>query len=134
MKNQFILVGNVGQKPELKTSKNGNKYLTFSLAVNERYKPKDSTEYKDKTSWFNLIVYDKKAEALAKILDKGTKVSISGKLQVKMQEIDGKKYYNPELVVLVVDLLGSGNGKKEKDESSSSEENVDFSDFESNED
>jgi len=110
MKNQFILVGNIGQKPELKTSKNGNSYLQFSIAVNERYKPKDSTEYVEKTSWFNLVVYDKRAEGLAKILDKGSKISVSGKLQTKSQEIEGKKITVTELVVLQVDVVSKGSG------------------------
>ena len=105
MKNQFILVGNIGQKPELKTSKSGVAYLSFSIAVNESYKPKDATEYVEKTSWFNLVVYDKKAEGLAKILDKGTKISVSGKLQSKSQEIEGKKITVTELVVQNVDIM-----------------------------
>lgn len=116
MKNQFILVGNVGQKPELKKSKNGVSYLQFSIAVNERFKPKDSDEYQEKTSWFNLVVYDKKAEGLSKILDKGSKVSVSGKLQTKSQEIEGKKIYTTELFVSQVDVVSRGSSAKEEKE------------------
>jgi len=122
MKNQFILVGNVGQKPELKTTKNGKSYINFSLAVNERYKPKDSNEYQDKTSWFNLTLWDKKAESLSKLLEKGSKISVSGKLQTRTQEIDGKKYTFPDLVVLQVDLLSNSSKKDNTPEDDSADE------------
>lgn len=117
MKNQFILSGNVGQKPELKESKNGKKYLSFSVAVNESYKPKDSDEYVTKTEWFNMVVYDRKAEGLAKVLDKGTGVVVSGKLVPKTQEVEGKKIKTLELVVFDVNLMSSKKAEAKQEDS-----------------
>lgn len=119
MKNQWVLVGNVGQKPELKQSKNGKAYLQFSVAVNERYKPKDATEYVEKTVWFNLVAFDKKAENLAKILDKGTAISVTGKLGIKVEETDGKKRYLNDLIVDKVDVVAKAKEKEASTETQS---------------
>lgn len=108
MKNQFILVGNVGQKPELKESKNGNKYLQFSVAVNESFKKKDSTEFEQKTTWFNCVVFDRRAEGLSKILDKGSNVVVSGKLTVKQVEVGDKKMNSVDLIVEDVTVFKKG--------------------------
>jgi single-strand DNA-binding protein len=120
MKNQVILSGNVGQKPELKESKNQKKYLSFSIAVNEDYKPKDSDEYVKKTVWFNLVVYDKRAETLAKILDKGSSVVVTGKLTMRdSKEQEGDKSYKTlEIQVLNVEVMG----KRAPSEKSSDQE------------
>lgn len=115
MKNQFNLIGNVGQKPELKVSKNGNKYLSFSIAVTERYKDRETQEQKEITNWFNLVVYDKRAEGLAKILDKGKAVAVSGKLKVVSEDVDGKKHKKVELVVQDVQVM-SGSKREESSE------------------
>ena len=106
MKNQFTLTGNIGQKPELKKSAKGASYLQFSLAVNDDFKPQGATEYTKRTIWFNLVVFGQKAEALVKILDKGIRVKVSGKIQMKKVEDNGpqKGHSHPELVVMQVDL------------------------------
>lgn len=108
MKNQFILVGNVGQKPELKESKNGTKYLQFSVAVNESVKKKDSNEYETKTTWFNLAVFDRRAEGLAKVLDKGTNVVVSGKLTTKQVDVGDKKINSVDFNVEDVTVFKKG--------------------------
>lgn len=106
MKNTVTLVGNIGADPKLE-SKGDLKYLRFSLAVNESYKPKDSDEWKTTTTWFNLVVFGKQAEGLSKVLRKGASVAVSGKLQNKAREVDGKKMWNLEVNVRQVDILTS---------------------------
>lgn len=102
--NEFSIIGNLGQKPELKTGKNDKSYLQFSVAVNEKYTPKGSTEPVEKTNWFSLVVFDKKAEELAKVLDRGTRVLVKGKLETRVEEVDGKKFTRIELRAFQVEV------------------------------
>ncbi len=113
--NHFMLTGLVGAKPELKVSKNGNEYLSFSIAVNEKYKGKDGEE-KEVVNWFQFVVFGDLAESLSKSLDKGKKVVVEGKMTKKMVQSDPKKY-EVELQAKSVNILE----KREKKEKASEE-------------
>jgi len=103
--NQFTISGNLNKKPELKVSARGVKYLSFALAVNEKYEKKDG-EQVNETHWFNnLVVFGDKAEELANVLDKGTLVKVTGKLVIEKEEVDGKKSEKLKLKVFNVELI-----------------------------
>ena len=85
--NSAILVGRVGQDPEIKYFESGKSKTTFSIAVN-RWNPKTKEREAD---WFNIQLWDKKAESAAEWIKKGALVSVEGRIMVsKWQAPDGE--------------------------------------------
>ena len=74
-----MLIGNVGQDPELRYTPDGNPVANFSIAVNRRRKIGD--EYKDETEWFNIVCFSRTAENVNQYLTKGQKVYVEGRFQ-----------------------------------------------------
>lgn len=89
MINKVTLVGNIGQQPELKTTKTGTQFLVFSVATNENYRDSKGEWQKD-TQWHTVRVFTNPTYAHDK-LNKGDKVYIEGKL--KSYEIEGRKLW-----------------------------------------
>jgi len=101
-----LLIGNVGQVPELRSTAGGQSVMTIRMATNERYKNKDG-EWTDRTEWHTIVVWGKRAEGLSKILQKGTHLYIEGKLQTRQwDDKEGQKRYTTEIVAREVLLLG----------------------------
>lgn len=73
------IVGNIGNDPELKYSANGNPFLRFNVASNDRKRTGDG-EYEDTVEWVRVTVFRQRAETLANYLHKGMKVFVSGRL------------------------------------------------------
>ncbi len=85
--NTAILVGRVGQDPEIKYFESGKSKTTFSIAVN-RWNPKTKAQEAD---WFNVQLWDKKAESAAEWIKKGALISVEGRIMVsKWQAPDGE--------------------------------------------
>ena len=101
--NSVILSGNIGKEPELKNV-GESKVISFSLAVKDRFN-------KDKTNWVNCVGWNSTAEFISKYFSKGSPILISGRLQVRDWEQDGKKRYATEVVIETVDFFG---GKKDE--------------------
>ena len=80
--NRVILVGHVGQDPELKFTTSGNSVTTFSLATNEVWADAENNK-KEHTEWHNVVVWNKLADFATDYLDKGQLVYIEGKLQTR---------------------------------------------------
>lgn len=95
--------GNIGRQPDVRTSQVGTAILTFSLAVNERIKKGDAWE--DYTNWVDIVVFGKRAESLGKILEKGMKVTIDGRLRYSSWERDGQKRSKIEVIAEDVDIM-----------------------------
>ena len=74
-----MLIGNVGQDPELRYTPDGNPVANFSIAVNRKRKVGD--EYKDETEWFNIVCFSRTAENVNQYLTKGQKVYVEGRFQ-----------------------------------------------------
>ena len=74
-----MLIGNVGQDPELRYTPDGNPVANFSIAVNRKRKIGD--EYKDETEWFNIVCFSRTAENVNQYLTKGQKVYVEGRFQ-----------------------------------------------------
>lgn len=79
LNNHVQLVGNLGQDPELQTTKNGKEYLRLSLATSSSYIDQ-SGEWKTDTQWHRLIAWGKLAVKMQRILQKGAKIMVNGKL------------------------------------------------------
>lgn len=108
--NQATLLGNVGREPEMRMTAGGTAVLKFSLATTERYLDRNK-EKKERTEWHNIVVWGKQAEALGKILNKGDRVFVVGKLSTESWEgKDGKKNYRVNIVADTVSLCSERNG------------------------
>jgi single-strand DNA-binding protein len=98
--NKVILVGNLGQDPEIRYTADGRPIANFSIATSESWKDKNSGEKREKTEWHRVVVFGKLAEICGEYLSKGRQVYIEGKLQTrKWQGQDGQDRYTTEIVI-----------------------------------
>lgn len=103
--NKVILIGNLTSEPQLKFTTNNTPVASFTIAVNRNHTKEDGT--KD-TDFINIVVWNKRAENVKNYLDKGSKVGISGRLQVrKYQNERGENRYVTEVVADEVEFLNS---------------------------
>lgn len=123
--NKVILVGNLGQDPEIRYMPNGNAVANFSVATSESWKDKQTGESRDRTEWHRVVVFGKLAEITGEYVKKGTQVYIEGQLQTrKWQDQSGTDRYTTEVVVNTVggslQILGSRNNAGNSDDESQS--------------
>jgi single-strand DNA-binding protein len=98
--NKVIIVGNLGQDPEVKFMPSGEAVANISIATSETWKDKQTGEQKEKTEWHRVSMFGKLAEIAGEYLKKGSKVYIEGKLQTrKWQNAEGKDQYTTEVVL-----------------------------------
>jgi single-strand DNA-binding protein len=103
--NSVTLSGNLGRDPELRTTAAGGNLLTFSIAVNDRVKDSSTGEWKDYTNWVDVVVFGNRAESLSRILTKGMKVTINGKIRYSSWEKDGQTRSKIEVIANDVDIM-----------------------------
>ena len=104
--NKVILIGRLGNDPELKYTPNGTAQAQISLATSEKWKDSDGNQ-KEKTEWHRIVAWRRQAEFVGEWLKKGQLVSIEGKLQTRSWEQDGQKKYMTEIVADTITMLGS---------------------------
>ena len=106
--NKVILVGNLGQKPEMRYTATQSAVANISIATTESWKDKESGEMRDKTEWHKVVYFGKLAEIVEKYLDKGSSVYIEGKLQTrKWQDKSGADRWTTEIVGNELTMLGA---------------------------
>ena len=97
--NKVILIGNLGQKPEMRYTATTSAVANLSIATTESWKDKESGEMRDKTEWHKVVFFGKPAETIERYLDKGSKIYVEGKLQTrKWQDKDGNDRWTTEIV------------------------------------
>ena len=108
--NKVILVGNLGQKPEMRYTATQTAVANLSIATTESWKDKESGEHRDKTEWHRVVFFGNLAEIAEKYLDKGSSVYIEGKIQTrKWQDKEGKDRWTTEVLGNQLTMLGSRN-------------------------
>tara|TARA_B100001094_G_scaffold328240_1_gene388193 strand:- start:274 stop:711 length:438 start_codon:yes stop_codon:yes gene_type:complete len=108
--NKVILVGNLGQKPEMRYTATQTAVANLSIATTESWKDKESGENRDKTEWHRVVFFGNLAEIAEKYLDKGSSVYIEGKIQTrKWQDKEGKDRWTTEVIGNQLTMLGSRN-------------------------
>ena len=118
--NKVILVGHLGQDPEVRYMPNGNAVANFSVATSESWKDKQTGETRDRTEWHRVVVFGKLAEIAGEYIKKGTQVYLEGQLQTrKWQDQSGQDRYTTEVVINplggTLQILGSReNGADER--------------------
>jgi single-strand DNA-binding protein len=112
--NKCILMGNLGADPELRMTGGGQAVLKVRLATSEQYLDKDK-QRQERTEWHSVIVWGKRGEGLGKILKKGDRILVEGRLRTESwEDKDGNKRYRTEVVATEVLLQGSAGGKRER--------------------
>jgi len=107
LRNKVQLIGNLGNNPEIITLDSGKKLAKFSIATNENYKNAQGEKVTE-TQWHNLVAWNKTAELVEQLLEKGKEVAIEGKLTTRSyDDKEGNKKYITEIVVNELLLLGS---------------------------
>ena len=121
--NKVILIGNLGQKPEMRYTATNSAVANLSIATTESWKDRESGEMRDKTEWHKVVFFGKPAETIEKYLDKGSKIYVEGKLQTrKWQDKDGNDRWTTEIVGNRFNFLDSrpSQGESSMDQSNSS--------------
>ena len=103
--NQVVLVGRLTRDAELKYTNSGFAILKFSLAVNRSVKRDES--WQDEVSFFNAVIFGKRAESLAQYMLKGKQIGIAGELKQDRWEQDGQSRSRVEIIVNNLQFVGS---------------------------
>jgi single-strand DNA-binding protein len=108
--NKVIIVGTLGQDPEVRQTNSGTSVCQLSIATNERWKDKNTGEQKESTEWHKIVLWQRLAEIAGEYLHKGSQVYIEGKLQTrKWQDKDGNDRYTTEILGNELQMLGGAN-------------------------
>lgn len=103
--NKVILIGNLTKAVEIRYTQQGIAVANFTLAVKREIK-------NDETDFISCVAYNKTAELIGKYLDKGSKISIEGRIQTGSYENkEGKKVYTTDVIVDKVEFLNSKKGE-----------------------
>lgn len=116
--NKVILVGNLGNDPEIKTMQSGDRVCNLSVATSESWKDKATGERKERTEWHRVVVFNQGLMNVCEnYLKKGSKIYIEGQLETRSWEQDGIKKYTTEVVlrpyrgeITMLDSRNSGGG------------------------
>ena len=119
--NKVILVGNLGQKPEMRYTATQTAVANLSIATTESWKDKESGENRDKTEWHRVVFFGNLAEIAEKYLDKGSSVYVEGKIQTrKWQDKDGNDSWTTEVLGNQLTMLGSRSSSDSSSQAESS--------------
>lgn len=116
--NKVILIGNLGNDPEIKTMQSGDRVANLSIATSESWKDKATGERKEKTEWHRVVVFNQNLVTIVEnYIKKGSKVYVEGQLETRSWEQDGQKKYTTEVVltrfkgeITMLDAKGGGQG------------------------
>lgn len=112
--NKVILVGRLGQEPEIRSTTSGQQVCTLSIATSETWTKDGNKE--EKTEWHRVVLWGRQAEIAHKYLKKGRLVYIEGKLQTRSwQDPQGQKRYTTEIVANNMQFLESMNSGPGRD-------------------
>lgn len=124
--NKVILIGNLGQDPEIRSMQSGDRVASFSVATSENWKDKATGERKEKTEWHRVAVFNQGlVNVIENYVKKGSKVYIEGQLETrKWQDQSGQDRYTTEVVLrpfrgelTMLDSRSSGAGGDYQDRS-----------------
>ncbi|MBI1732317.1 MAG: single-stranded DNA-binding protein [Gammaproteobacteria bacterium] len=109
--NKVILIGNLGNDPEVRYTAGGSAVANVSLATTESWRDKESGEQQEKTEWHRIVFFGRLAEIVAEYLKKGSQIYVEGRLQTrKWQDKEGNDKYTTEIVANEMQMLGSRGG------------------------
>ena len=121
--NKVIIVGNLGQDPEIKYTAGGAAVTTLSIATSDSWKDKDSGMDQERTEWHRVVLWRRLAEIAGEYLKKGSKVYIEGQLQTRKWEQEGQTRYTTEIIARDMQFLDSRGSSNNSSTQKSSEMN-----------
>ncbi|QIA76809.1 single-stranded DNA-binding protein [Rodentibacter caecimuris] len=106
--NKVIIVGHLGNDPEIRTMPNGDAVANISVATSESWTDKNTGERREMTEWHRIVFYRRQAEICGEYLKKGSQVYVEGRLRTrKWQDQNGQDRYTTEIQGDVMQMLGS---------------------------
>lgn len=121
--NKVMLIGRLGQDPELKYTQSGVAVVNFSMATGLKWKDQEGN-LQEKTEWHNVKAWRGLAETCSNYLKKGSKVYVEGRLETSNWEDENKKkHYKTEVIIddlIMLDSKGSDSGSSSSQTSSTS--------------
>lgn len=116
MLNKIMLIGRLGSNPEIKYTNSGSAVASFSMALTEYWRDKQSTK-QEKTEWINVVAWERLADQAQSFLQKGSLVFVEGKLQTRSwDDQQGQKKYKTEVVANQFRFLDSRSEKPQPSE------------------
>ena len=117
--NKVILIGNLGDDPEVRYTSGGAAVANIRMATSESWKDKESGEKQERTEWHKVVFFGRLAEIVAEYLKKGSQVYVEGSLRTnKWQDKSGNDRYTTEIIASEMQMLGSrGGGGTSRDSS-----------------
>jgi single-strand DNA-binding protein len=113
--NRVMLLGNLGADPELRTTSGGQAVLKLRLATTESYLDRNRAR-QERTEWHSVVIWGRRAEALSRILSKGSRLFIEGAIRTSTyDDKEGNKRYRTEVVannIILAGSAGSGSGAR----------------------
>ena len=111
MINKVILIGNLGQDPDMRSTQSGSTVANLRIATTERRKDRDGN-WNDHTEWHSVVSFGRTAENVGKYCRKGKQVYVEGRLQTrKWQDRDGRDRYSTEVVADNIRFLSGGSSQ-----------------------
>ncbi len=106
--NKVILIGNLGQDPEVRYTPSGGAVANLRIATSESWRDKQTGEQQERTEWHRVVMFGRLGEIAGEYLRKGSKVYIEGRLQTrKWQDQNGQDRYTTEIVANDMQMLDS---------------------------
>jgi single-strand DNA-binding protein len=110
--NKVMLIGNLGQDPELRYTQGNTAVMNMRIATTESFLNREN-ERQERTEWHTVVLWGKRGEGLQKILTKGNRIFVEGRLQTRSwEDKQGQKRYTTEIVATNVILLGGAAGQR----------------------
>jgi single-strand DNA-binding protein len=108
--NKVILIGYIGQSPELRYLESGTAVANVTLATNEAWRDKNG-DLQQRAEWHRVVFFNRLAEIVGEYLHKGSQIYVEGSLRTrKWQDSDGVDRYSTEIVANDMQMLGNGSG------------------------
>ncbi|MBA2654488.1 MAG: single-stranded DNA-binding protein [Gammaproteobacteria bacterium] len=108
--NKVILIGNLGNDPEVRYTPSGSAVANVNLATSETWRDKQSGELQDRTEWHRVVFFNRLAEIVGEYLRKGSKIYVEGTLRTrKWTDKNGVERYTTEIIANEMHILDSRN-------------------------
>ena len=109
--NKVILIGNLGNDPDMRYMPNGEPVANISIATSETWNDKNTGEKREKTEWHRVVAYRRTAEIIGQYTRKGNKLYVEGRLQTrKWTDQSGQQRYTTEIIADNIQMLDSRSG------------------------
>ena len=112
--NKVILIGNLGNDPDVRYTSGGSPIANISLATSESWRDKETGDMQERTEWHRIVFFSRLAEIVSEYLRKGSKIYVEGRLQTrKWQDREGNDRYTTEVVANEMQMLDSRGNAEE---------------------